>query len=100
MELAAVGSEVFVMGFRLTGIRKVYGVTSETLQAKVEEVLEDPSVGILILNSEEVAALPAGLKRRLESSAQPVVIQVGLREEEDLRAKVRRAIGVDLYGGS
>ncbi len=100
MELAAVGSEVFVMGFRLTGIRKAYGVTPEGFQAKVEEVLEDPSVGILILNSEEVAALPAGLKRRLESSAQPVVIQVGLREEEDLRAKVRRAIGVDLYGGS
>ncbi|TMA06072.1 MAG: V-type ATP synthase subunit F, partial [Methanobacteriota archaeon] len=27
----------------------------------------------------------------------PVVIAVGKREEEDLRAKIKRAIGVDLY---
>lgn len=100
MELAVVGSEQFVMGFRLTGIRKAYGVLPDAFQARVEEVLDDEGVGILVLSGEEVPQLPAGLRRRLEASAQPVVIQVGRKEEEDLRSKVRRAIGVDLYGGS
>jgi V/A-type H+-transporting ATPase subunit F len=100
MELAVVGSEQFVMGFRLTGIRKAFGVREEDLASKVEDLLDDEKVGILVLSSDEVSQLPAGLRRRLEDSPQPVVIFVGRTEEEDLRAKVRRAIGVDLYGGS
>ncbi len=100
MELAVVGSEQFVMGFRLTGIRKVFGVDDEDFPAKVEQLIEDEQTGILILSSDESSLLPVGLRNRLEASAQPVVIFVGREEEEDLRAKVRRAIGVDLYGGS
>ena len=33
----------------------------------------------------------------VETAPRPVVIAIGAQEEEDLRAKVKRAIGVDLF---
>ena len=41
--------------------------------------------------------LSHAMRRRLETVARPVVIAVGSTESEDLRTKIRRAIGVDLF---
>jgi V/A-type H+-transporting ATPase subunit F len=97
MELAAVGRDEFVQGFKLAGVRKTFSVTPEGLEAQLAEVLEDPNVGILILSAADLGALSHGIRRRLETVPRPVVIAVGMREEEDLREKIKRAIGVDLY---
>ena len=97
MELAAVGRDDFVQGFKLAGVRKTYGVSREGLEAQVAKVLEDPAGGSLLLNSEDMGALSHAMRRRLETTPRPVVIAVGKREEEDLRSKIKRAIGVDLY---
>ncbi len=91
------GSEEFVLGFRLAGIRKAVGAVPEELERAVDALLEDEDVGILVLRSDEMAGLPASLRRRLEVVPQPVVIAVGGAEEEDLRTKVKRAIGIDLF---
>ena len=91
------GSEEFVLGFRLAGIRKAVGAAPDELEGAVNRLLGDEEVGILVLRSDEMAGLPAGLRRRLELTPQPVVIAVGGAEEEDLRTKVKRAIGIDLF---
>lgn len=96
MELAVVGREDFVLGFRLVGIRKTYGVPPDSLERKIEEVLQDKDVGVLVLHTDDMERLSAPLRRRLGTAARPVVISVGKHQEEDLRTKVRRAIGVDL----
>lgn len=96
MEVAVVGGEDFVLGFRLVGIRKAYGVPPDRLEAKIEEVLGDASVGVLVLHTDDMERLSPPLRRRLGSVPRPVVISVGKHQEEDLRTKVRRAIGVDL----
>ncbi len=95
-----VGSDEFVIGFQLAGIRKTYGGPLEGMEARVEEALEDEEVGILILHSEEMGNLSLGLRRRLPTLPRPVVIAVGGEEEEDLRTKVKRAIGIDLFASS
>jgi V/A-type H+/Na+-transporting ATPase subunit F len=97
MELAAVGRDEFVQGFKLAGVRKTFSVPREELEPQLVKVLEDANVGILILSAEDLAALSHGMRRRLETVPRPVVIAVGKREEEDLREKIKRAIGVDLY---
>lgn len=97
MELAVVGNEEFVLGFKLVGIRKTYSIESTELEGKINEVLEDRNVGILVLHTDDVQKLSSAMKRRLTSLARPVVIAVGKKEEEDLRTKVKRAIGIDLY---
>jgi len=97
MELAAVGRDDFVQGFKLAGVRKTVSVNREGLEAQVAKILEDPNVGILILSADEMSALSNTMRRKLETMPRPVVIAVGKKEEEDLRAKIKRAIGVDLY---
>ena len=97
MELAAVGRDDFVQGFKLAGVRKTISVGREGLEAQVAKILEDPNVGILILSADEMSALSNTMRRKLETTPRPVVIAVGKKEEEDLRAKIKRAIGVDLY---
>jgi len=96
MELAAVGRDDFVQGFKLVGVRKTSSATMEDLERKIAAMLEDPEVGILVLETGDYAQLSHAMRRRLETVARPVVIAVGSEESEDLRAKIRRAIGVDL----
>ena len=97
MELAAVGRDDFVQGFKLVGVRKTSSATMEDLERKIAAMLEDPEVGILVLETGDYAQLGHAMRRRLETVARPVVIGVGAKEDEDLRTKVKRAIGVDLF---
>jgi V/A-type H+-transporting ATPase subunit F len=96
MEIAVVGSEDFVVGFRLAGIKKVYGVLPEKLQETIVSLMEEGDVGILAVHTKDLEQLPQHLKDRMMGSVDPVVIPVG-EEEGDIRDKVRRAMGIDLY---
>ncbi len=97
MEIAVVGSDEFVIGFRLAGVRKIRSTLPEEMERIVEETIEDEEVGILVLKNDEMSNLSLGMRRRLRSLPRPVVVAVGGEEEEDLREKVKRAIGVDLF---
>ena len=96
MEIAVVGSEEFVVGFRLAGILKVFGVEPDRLPQTVESLMEDESIGILAVHTRDMERLPQQLRDRMMKSVDPVVIPVG-EEEGDIRDKVRRAMGIDLY---
>lgn len=99
MEVAVVGSQDFVVGFRLAGIRRVYETTSETIESTIKDLLDKQDVGILVVNMRDMESLPAALRIRLDESTTPVVIPVGT-DEGEMRDKVRRAIGIDLYKGA
>ncbi len=96
MEIAAVGRDDFVQGFKLVGIRKALSATTEDIEKKIGTMLDDPDVGILVLNTDDMRKLSNATRRRLETTAKPVVIGVGATPDEDLRKKIKRAIGVDL----
>ena len=97
MEIAAVGRDDFVQGFKLVGVRRAVATTKEEIERKIAEILDDPEVGILVLDTVDMKGLSHSMRRRLETVARPVVIGVGATEDEDLRTKVKRAIGVDLF---
>ena len=96
MQIAVVGAEEFVTGFRLAGIRKVYAVTPDKLMETVVRVMDEQDVGILAVYTKDLERLPAQLRTKMMESVDPVVIPVGL-DEGDMRDKVRRAMGIDLY---
>ena len=98
MDIAVLGGPDFIVGFRLAGIRRVYETTSEDFEKKVQEVLDSHDVGIMVVNMKDVDGLSASIRKRMTDSTTPVVIPVGT-EAGDMRDKVRRAIGVDLYRG-
>ncbi len=97
MEIAAVGRDDFVQGFKLVGVNKAVPATKDDLEKKIAAVLDDADVGILVLDTADMKTLSNTMRRRLETVARPVVIGVGATEDEDLRTKVKRAIGVDLF---
>jgi V/A-type H+-transporting ATPase subunit F len=97
LEIAAIGRDDFVQGFKLVGVRKAIAAAKEELERKIGQVLDDPDVGILVLDTGDMRSLSHAMRRRLETAARPVVIAVGAAEDEDLRTKVKRAIGVDLF---
>jgi V/A-type H+-transporting ATPase subunit F len=96
MEFAVIGSDEFVLGFRLAGIRRVYAVRPTEYEQKLIDLVEDSSIGILAINATDLSNVSSGSRKRVMESISPVVVPVG-GEEGDLREKVRRAIGVDLY---
>lgn len=94
--ITVVGSPDFILGFRLAGIRNVY-TEKANIEPRVTQILNEGTASILILHDEDFTKLPAALKRKLRDSRKPIVISVGSHEEEDLRAKIKRVIGIDLY---
>ena len=96
MDFAVIGSEEFVMGFRLAGVKEVYAVEPEEYESKLLELITNRSIGILAVDSEAISRVSSSARKKALDSISPVVVQVG-GEEGDLREKVKSAIGVDLY---
>ncbi|MDR3282541.1 MAG: V-type ATP synthase subunit F [Candidatus Methanoplasma sp.] len=96
MEIAVIGSDEFVLGFRLAGLRRIFVAGKENYQEKMVEAMTDANIGILAVDAKDLEYLPANVKAKVMDSIQPVVVPVG-GDESDLREKVKRAIGVDLY---
>ncbi len=98
MEIAIVGSSDFVIGFRLAGIRKTYDVTSSDIEAKIQNVLNDKNVGILIIHNDDMKMLSPHMQKTLDDSVEPTVIAIGGKgESTNLRDKIKQAVGVDLW---
>jgi len=99
MEIAVVGSEGFILGFRLAGVRKTYAAeTDARLVEQINRVLDDRDVGILVLKGSDMERIPLRLRTTLENSVWPTVIAIG--EEEgglSMRDRIKRSVGVDLW---
>lgn len=97
--LAVIGDPDFNLGFRLVGVRDIFDVTSdEELVSVVERVLESDEVGVAVIKYEFLKKLPLALRRAVDESVEPTFVALG--EEggvEEIREKIRRAIGVDLW---
>ena len=91
-----IGSDEFTLGFRLAGIRRVFVANSENYQEKILEALSQSTIGILAVDAKDLDNLSFQVRNRVMDSIQPVVVPVG-GDESDLREKVKRVIGVDLY---
>jgi len=96
MEIAVMGSDEFVLGFRLAGLKKVFIANNENYQTRISEAMSDTNIGILAVDAKDLELLPHNIRMKVLDSIQPVVVPVG-GDESDLREKVRRVIGIDLY---
>jgi V/A-type H+/Na+-transporting ATPase subunit F len=100
MELAVIGKSEFVTGFRLAGIRKVYEATDNVaIESAVKSVLQDKSVGIIVMHNDDIGNLPEILRKDLNESVQPTVVALGGSGagSMSLRSKIKQAVGVDLW---
>jgi len=98
MEIAFVGSSDTVLGFNLAGIKKSYAAnTEDELVSKINDVMADRNVGILVLRQADYNRLPKRLQEQLSESIKPTIIAIGTEQSTEMREKIKRAIGVDLW---
>ena len=80
-QIGVLGSPDFVLGFNLAGVRRTWAV----------EPREFP-------RGSDLEALPPLQRKKANDSIDPVVVAMGEGAGEgDLREKVKRAIGIDLF---
>jgi len=100
-EIAVLGSPEFTTGFRLAGVRKYVevpeGQKDAQLDEAVDDLLADEEVGILVMHDDDLAHLSRGVRERLETSVEPVLVTLGGGAgSSGLRSQIKRAIGIDL----
>lgn len=100
-EIAVVGSPEFTTGFRLAGVRKFTNVPDDQKQVRlddaVRETMADDDVGIVVMHDDDVDLLSRDVREAVETSVEPVVVTLGGGTGSgNLRAQVKRAIGIDL----
>ena len=94
-----IGRGEIVTGIRLAAVRKVYETSDvTTTESTVKSVLEDKSVGILVMHNDDIGNLPEILRKDLNESVQPTVVALGgSGAGSNLRDKINQAVGVDLW---
>ncbi|TRZ91508.1 MAG: V-type ATP synthase subunit F [Methanosarcinales archaeon] len=98
MEIAVVGNSDFVLGFRLAGIRKTFDATSSGIESRIHDILNDKTVGILLIHNDDMKKLSPQMQKTLDDSVEPTVISIGGKgESTNLRDKIKQAVGVDLW---
>jgi len=93
--IVVVGNRDFVLGFKLAGIRDTF--IEDKIDERVNSLLMEKKVSVIVLQDTEYEKLSQDLKRKFSESMEPVVVPVGKLGEEDVREKIKRAIGIDLY---
>ena len=98
MDIAVVGSPAFTLGFQLAGLSNLHNPDSDDeLHSTLRSLLNNKSVGIMVVDSAVMATLPDRLKDQLSASVSPTVLGIGTEEDTHLRDTIRKAIGVDLW---
>jgi len=77
MEIAVIGNSDFVLGFRLAGIRKIFEATSQDIETKIQDILKDRSVAILVIHDNDIQKLSSQIRQTLEDSVEPTVLVIG-----------------------
>jgi len=97
--LAVIGDPEFNIGFMLAGVTDTYDVTNDDELVKaVENVLKREDVGVVIIRYDDLRKLPPILRREIDERVEPTFVAVGgTGGVEEIREKIRKAIGVDLW---
>jgi len=82
----------------LQALRKLLMQTSSDIESKIESVLKDKNVAILIVHDDDLRMLSPHIRQILDDSVEPTVIAIGGKgESTNLRDKIKQAVGVDLW---
>lgn len=97
MQIAVIGNDDFVTGFRLAGVTNVFA-SEKNLEEKIEQALLNEKIGILVLEEDSFNLLNNRVRKRLDKLVKPVVVTVSDKgKETNLREMIKRSLGVDLW---
>lgn len=100
-KIMVIADAPLVTGFRLAGLEDCVLTTRDDFQKDLEEALNKPEYGILVVNELMLNTIDWRLRKKLDSMAYPVIIPMPdvsgeSSEGEEIRALIKRALGFDL----
>ncbi len=97
MEIAILGTDDFVTGFRLAGVRNAI-VSQGNLDAEIADVMGREEIGILVMDEKDMNKINNKTKKMLDRAVRPVIVTITEKEgKSDLRESIKRTLGVDLW---
>ena len=97
VKIAVVGSNEFVVGFRLAGVRDVFEVTSNYFN-ELKNFKNKKEIGVVVVDEKIMENLEPHQRLDIEASVEPVFISVSTKVEQDsLKRLIKKSIGVDLW---
>lgn len=97
VKLAVVGSNEFVVGFQLAGIKDITEAQSDYFN-ELKNLKNKKEIGIVVVDEKIMEKLEQHQRFDIESSVEPVFIPISTTSEQDsLRRLIKKSIGVDLW---
>lgn len=99
-ELAVIGSNEFVMGFELIGIKQIFEANTESeLKSTLKDVMSNQNVGIIVIDEKSLSKLNEVFRREVENSITPVTVVLSDKDmpQSNLKDLIKKAIGIDLW---
>ncbi|MEA3346411.1 MAG: V-type ATP synthase subunit F [Chloroflexota bacterium] len=101
MKPLVIGSMDAVLGFGLVGVRGQVATTAQEVNQALDEVLQDPEVGIILVTEDVAELIRPRMDQLMRRSTVPLVVEIpgpeGPRPDRpSLSEVIRRAIGVRL----
>lgn len=97
VKTAVLGSNEFIVGFQLAGIKDTIEVSSNPLD-DINKLKEKKELGVVIIDEKIMENLDKHDRIDVEDSVDPVFIPVSTKVEQDsLKRLIKKSIGVDLW---
>lgn len=97
VKISVLGSNEFVVGFQLAGIRDVIESSGKPFD-DLKKFRERKEIGIVVVDEKIIENLEAHQRMEIEASVDPVFIPVSTKVEQDsLKRLIKKSIGVDLW---
>lgn len=97
VKVSVVGSNEFVVGFQLAGIKDIVEIGDKPYN-DLKNLKNQKEMGIVIVEEKVIDALEPHQRVEIEASVEPVFIPVSTKSEQDsLKRLIKKSIGVDLW---
>ena len=97
VKIAVAGSNEFVVGFQLAGIRDTFELGKNPFD-EMKILKSEKKFGIIVVDEKIIENLELHQRLEIESSVDPVFIPVSTRVEQDsLKRLIKKSVGIDLW---
>ena len=97
VKIAAVGTNEFVVGFQLAGIKDTIELSINPYN-ELKNLKSRKDIGIIIVDEKIMDSLEIHQRLDIDASVEPVFIPVSAKVEQDsLKKLIKKSIGVDLW---
>jgi len=97
VKMSVLGSNEFVVGFQLAGIKDNIEVSSNPMN-DINKLKSQKEAGVVVVEERILKGMDKHQRLEVEDSVDPVFIPVSTKIEQDsLKRLIKKSIGVDLW---